>query len=187
MILRGRDTNHRHEIGGSGAGHQPANRLDAPTGVLHVVDQELGPCLRRDATNTGRRELEDHGPQGPLSRRQRPLDPVLPHSAPSARDTVQLRLHHRGVGRFPIDYVRRHLAGGDLLDGAQDALTHDPLAFVRPAERMRRDDDVFELQNRDRSDRPVPARRRPSPPRRYAGPAVPRTARPDRRAGRGPC
>ena len=190
VVLRGRHAHHRHEIGGSGAGHQPADRLDAPAGVLHVVDQRTRrpPPPRCDrCRSSGTRRPSSPADRSPAA--QRPLDPVLPHALlhplaiPVAASSCTTGVSAASrlttfVGTLPAATSRMR---------AQHALAHDPLALVRPAERVGRDDDVVELQDRDRSDRPAPARRRPAPRRRYAGPAGPRTAPPDRRAGRGPC
>ena len=48
VILGCRHSHKRGEVRGPRRGHQLADGLHAPAGVLHVEDGELGPCLGRD-------------------------------------------------------------------------------------------------------------------------------------------
>ena len=60
MILQGRHADHRHDIGPSGARHQHADGLHAPTGVLHVEHGELGARFGCDARDARGAKLEHH-------------------------------------------------------------------------------------------------------------------------------
>ena len=59
VILCSRHTDHGNDVGRSTAGHQRADRLDAPARVFHVEDNELRAGLGCHARDPGRVELED--------------------------------------------------------------------------------------------------------------------------------
>ena len=83
IVIVGGDADERDDIGRPRCRHEGSNRLHAPAGVLHVETGEFGSRLSRYAREAGRRELEDHRPEGHAAGPQRTLDRVVLHASTS--------------------------------------------------------------------------------------------------------
>ena len=133
---------HRHQVGGARGGHQHADGFHAPAGVLHVVDDELGPGLSGDAADAGGGELEHHRAQRPLpaldSARLDPCSPSCLALAPGSAAAFACTAGVSIASRLTTLAGTRPAATSRIERSTLSPMTADTL--VGPAEGVRGDD-----------------------------------------------